>query len=454
MSEHIFCKYNWDGSAVADTNYAQDRFPYTILTGMGGQISTLAEAAALASSVSPQVDRQVQIVLTPNTNFYLSEPVELPEYCEIVGMSRTSSKIIASNNNNIRYSKNNSFRNFTLEYSGSGATSGGFRPSTNIGAGAQDESTLIFDSLNLDVVSGQRSAIWLQAAHFVEILRCRIRTSGMGIEIVSGFHTHIRDTDIFLTNVDTNKPHYGIRHVSTRTTLWNCKITTGYGPLDSGALGIENEPDQDMVGIYCASTSGANRVDIYNLWSIIRNEDGANAGIKCVGIWNSSNFTTVRVHSGYLQVENSTDSAVGDNYEILNTATPSGSEGLIQVSPSVRARRVGGPIYQVGPVIGYPEIVTANITLGIGRGGLYRINATSGNITVTLPTPGTSYTPNITHTERYLFKRIVTASNTITITAAGSGVTIQGSASVNLGSTLYDQLELVWSSEDNMWLII
>jgi len=123
------------------------------------------------------------------------------------------------------------------------------------------------------------------------------------------------------------------------------------------------------------------------------------------------------------------------------------------LSPSVRARYVGGHVYQPGPSIGYPPVVTANRTTGISQGGVYRVDATAGNITITLVHPGTAWTPNITHGERYTFVRVVTASNTITI-AAGVGSTIEGAASVNLGGALYSKLTLVWSAQDLMWLIL
>jgi hypothetical protein len=195
-------------------------------------------------------------------------------------------------------------------------------------------------------------------------------------------------------------------------------------------------------------------MDIFEMWSIIRNSDGANAGKKCVCVWNDSNYNVTRVWSAYLQVENATDSSVGDNYEILNTGVPTSNTGTVLVAPGVRARRVGGAVYSTGPFLGYPNVVTANTTLAISRGGLHRVNAAAGDITITLPNPLASFTPNITHSERYLFKRVVSAANTITISATGAGVTIEGAATVVLGGALYSQVELVWSSADSMWLIV
>ena len=377
----------------------------------------------------------------------------MPEYCELVGVSRATSRIIGNGNSNIRYRKWNRFCNFRYDYSGSGSHSGGLRGSLNIGVGARDTSFVEFRDLDLNVTANHRPAIVSNVAELVTVQGCRILTSGMGLEITSGYHVHVRDTEIYLTNVNTGNPHYGIRHGSTRLTIWGSKIGCGYGPLGTAVGGIENEQDQNIVGIYSNVASGTARVDIFDLWSIVRNEGGANPGVKCACLWNDSSFNTMRVWSAYLQVENGDDSSDGDNYEILNTGTPGGDLGLLQITPAVRARRIGGPVYQTGPGIGMPPTISADTTLGIGRGGLYRVNANSGAVLITLGSPGSTFTPNITHGERYTFKRMQ-GSNAITIAAAGAGVTIDGAASVTVPVALYSSVELVWCADSLMWLIV
>ena len=424
----------------------------TITVGEGGQYANLEEACGRAGDLSPTADNWARVLVMPNSILTLAAEVEVPEYCEVIGVSRRTSRIVGSGNSNIRYRKWNLFRNFRYDYSGVGSNSGGFRDSTSIGAGVRDKSTVDFENLDINVTANQRPAIVSKAAELVSVKGCRILTSGIGIEILSGYNMHLRDSEIYLTNVNTDNPHYGIRHMSGRLTIWGSKITCGYGPLGTTVGGIEGETDQHIVGIYSGAT-GSSRVDIFGLWSIIRNEDGANPGVKCACLWNDSAFNTMRVWSGYLQAENGDNSSDGDNYEILNSATPSGGLGLVQISPSVRARRIGGPVYHTGPGIGMPGTISANTTLGIGRGGLYRINASAGAVVVTLGTPGTGYTPNITHGERYIFKRMEGA-NTITIAAAGSGVTIDGAASVTVDTAVYSRVEIVWCADSNMWLVV
>lgn len=425
----------------------------TITVGEGGQYANLEEACGRAGDLSPASDNWARILVMPNSSLALSAEAEMPEYCEMVGVSRATSRIVGSGNSNIRYRKWNRFRNFRYDYSGTGSHSGALRGSLNIGAGARDTSVVEFQDLDLNVTANHRPAIVSNVAELVTVQGCRILTAGMGLEITSGYHVHMRGTEIYLTSVDTGNPHYGIRHASARLTLWDSKIGCGYGPLGTAIGGIANEQNQHIVGIYSNVSSGTARVDIFGLWSIVRNEGGADPGVKCVCLWNDSSFNTMRVWSAYLQAENGDDSSDGDNYEILNTGTPSGDTGLVQITPSVRARRIGGPVYQTGPGIGMPPTITADTTLGIGRGGLYRINASSGAVVVTLGTPGTGFTPNITHGERYIFKRMAGA-NTITIAAVGSGVTIDGAASVTVDVAVYSSVEIVWCADSNMWLVV
>lgn len=425
----------------------------TITVGEGGQYANLEEACGRAGDLSPTADNWARILVMPNSSLMLSAEAEMPEYCEMVGVSRATSRVVGNGNSNIRYRKWNHFRNFRYDYSGTGAYSAGFRDSSNLGSGAQDGSTIDFCELDINVTANHRPAIYSRAAELVTVQGCRIRTSGMGLEITSGYHVHVRGTEIYLTDVDTGNPHYGIRHISTRLTVWDSKIGCGYGPLGTDIGGIQNEQDQHIVGIYSAASAGSTRADIFGLWSIVRNEGGGNPGVKTVCLWNDSSFNTMRVWSAYLQVENGDNSSDGDNYEILNTGTPTSDKGLLQISPAVRARRVGGPVYQTGPGIGMPPTISANTTLNIGRGGLYRINATSEAVTVTMPSPGSFFTPNITHGERYIFKRMAGA-NTITIAAAGGGVTIDGAASITVDAAVYSTREILWCADSNMWMVV
>ena len=99
----------------------------TITVGEGGQYANLEEACGRAGDLSPTADNWARILVMPNSSLVLSAEAEMPEYCEMVGVSRATSRIVGSGNSNIRYRKWNHFRNFRYDYSGTGAYSAGFR---------------------------------------------------------------------------------------------------------------------------------------------------------------------------------------------------------------------------------------------------------------------------------------------------------------------------------------
>lgn len=96
----------------------------------------------------------------------------------------------------------------------------------------------------------------------------------------------------------------------------------------------------------------------------------------------------------------------------------------------------------------YVTLATASTTCDYGF-DTYLVDATSGNITLTLP----SYTgdgPNI------MISRIDSSTNTVTIVAADTGITVNGASSVSLNS--HENVRLVmlqdhWYTVAGKWLV-
>jgi hypothetical protein len=85
--------------------------------------------------------------------------------------------------------------------------------------------------------------------------------------------------------------------------------------------------------------------------------------------------------------------------------------------------------------------VTSDITLDLTK-HYVRIDATSGNVTITLPAASTAFGSTVGI--HYIFKRIDNSGNTITISRAGSD-TIDGGTSITL-TAQYEVKELQCSS--------
>jgi hypothetical protein len=404
---------------------------HILYVGTGGDYPDLHQAMAAVSGASP-TDWYV-IYLFPG--FYDlaasgAGPLVCKDYVAIVGADRDACTISASGNINIRYGSHNSFSNFTLKYSGTGNRSGGFRNIDTI----PSTGTLRIESVRMEVL-GPRCAVYLARLKRAEIRDCEIVTQGIGIEVVNFCGNPVlHDTDIWLIG-PTGHPHYGLLISGyTRLHMWNGKLCTGYGYND-----IANERSQDIIGVRL-TPAASGRVELYSVWSIIRNHSGANAGVRVQNIRVEGPDGWVRVHGGYYGPED--PNGQGADYAFAN---PGG--GRIEVFPDVVYSNYQGTIFQAGPALGVEIVKRSKSWSDRSQGGLKLCDATGGALTLTLsgwPKTG----------EEYIFKRIDTTSNPIIIDAATNF--IEGKRQVQLPPGKYSTLHIRWGggAGGNQWFVI
>jgi hypothetical protein len=239
--------------------------------------------------------------------------------------------------------------------------------------------------------------------------------------------------------------------------------------IDSFLLYTNFEPHRDTLAtrryVQNFINTGGSATTIYN-------GDGTLSGNRTVtGGSNSLTFDAVfnfRVNANTFLLAKSTPGAVyttavigsGNIYELGYTPTPTvyGKGAGLFIDTNNNAglgvnMPTSAPLYATGlntfannllvggSIFEYVINVTSNTTLDLTK-HYVRIDATSGNVTVTLPAASTAFGSSVGI--HYIFKRIDNSGNTITISRAGSD-TIDGGTSITL-TTQYEVKELQCSS--------
>lgn len=390
-----------------------------LLVGEGGAYANLADAIDRVTGMSLSDDAWAHIVLLPGTH-KLSVTGALPRYVAVSGYGMASvlkldegtttlTPLLTTNQNNL-------LSNFRIRYAPSG--SGVKYAIDNSGTTGQAAGTIV-----------QLHQMWIEAEYtgglvigfnangqrYYEILGSTIASSGYGLNITSANTVHAQGSNFWLLNSNTGQAHVGIRQNANGSRLQarDCKIATGYGPFAWPASGgIENESDQNIYGVLVtASLTNSSRTELYNCWSIVRNETGANAGVDTISLC-SQGGGLVRVFGGYYQAEDG-GSWLGDVWDISNEST-----GQMEIVGPCGADRVNGAVWRSSPS-SIARTLTANRTLNTLEGGVFVLDSSGGNITITLPS-------SVNYVER-TFKR-TSASNTVTIQRGGTA-TINGATS-------------------------
>ena len=336
----------------------------------------------------------------------------MKEWVHLRGLGSEATIIITKNFNNIIAASNSSISNMTIEYSGSVQ-------------GAITKASLIqnftINTVNFNIFGGGSAIYFPSGGDFsVWMYDLKIITEGKGIHDGAWGRYYLHDVDIFLTGDNIGASHIGIQIDSgSRFYIWGSKIGTGYGHP-----GIINDTDQDVIGIYIPVTNTANpRVEVHDLESFCRNAD-AQEGAK---------VNVLRAEAGWFrcfgcfgQSETPPDWSVG------KTIYQSG-DGKIEVK-GCRFSSYAGNIYG-SPQRGVSNYTVAdnNHTLSKFEGGLVLLDATDGAFTIRLE-------GNVRYGDEYIFKKIDSTANVVTI--SGNGKNIDGQASVSLTSQ-YETLKII-----------
>ncbi len=411
--------------------------PYFIRVGIGGEFTSLHEAVAAAKALNPTSSNWVVIYMMPGSYDLASETNELalPDFTELAGASREGCIVLGNGNKNIRVNSHNRISNCSIKYTGTGNRSGAIRPQDSVNPATKG--FLRIDDVDIEVYSTQRCAVWVQYLDRCYIHNCLIQTSGIGVETVSG-HIFISNTHCRLVSnsLGNSTPHYGIKQTQgTWSRIWIDGGTwaTGYGTSE-----INGEPDSDIVMFYAGGNSSA-RVELNNVWCIVRNNSGASAGKKIACVEVSTPTAWVRVRGGYYQAEDPNF----HSFDLMNSAN-----GRLEIQ-GCRYKSLLGNSYSANGA-GVRMITDAIYTPQFNDDGIKVIDASknSGGMVVKLSASGTS---QVMGSEQVLI-RIDNSGNTVTID--GNGQLINGSLTRKLGSEQYSKMILRYVGPSVGWLVL
>ncbi|WIM06132.1 MAG: hypothetical protein OHM77_02225 [Candidatus Nitricoxidivorans perseverans] len=409
-------------------------YGYRVSVGDGGRFTNLYSARDWLASQSLNADVWGEIVMLPGVYTLDSSELALPDYCTLSGMNKRSCIVNASGNFNIRIGAHTRLERFRLNYTGTGNRSGGIRPQDSV----QDTSDEFLDisELDINVYGTNRSAIWIQNLINTWVHNSRIVTSGIGIEAFDG-HVFISGTHCRMVahSPGNTNPHYAILRRGSRVWVDGGTWATGYGEPN-----IVGEPDADIVAFRDqASVSG--RLELNNVWSICRNESGANPGVKiaCVDVAASAGW--VRCRGGYFQAEDG-GANVGNNYDLMNSGG-----GRLEIQ-GARYKSLSGNSYSANG--GGVRVIAgvATYTPQYNDDGLKIVDATGqpGGVTVYLSGSGKN---QVVGARQTIIRRDSTG---FPITIHGNTRKINGAASRSLGAAQWSRLELRYAGDDG-WVV-
>ena len=404
----------------------------TITVGEGGRYANLADAIDRVTGMSLSDDAWAHIVLLPGAH-ELSVTGALPRYVGLSGYGMASvlkldagtttlTPLLTTNQNNV-------LSNFRILYAPTGtgtkwAVQNGGPAGQAVGSIVQLDRMWI----ETDYTGGISYCFEASGQRYYEIKDSTLAGSSVCINLLSANTMHIQGCNLWLLNKNVGQSHMGIRFTASggRLQCRDTKIASGYGPYSWPSNGgIEGESDQDIYGIWLKETTvSSTRCELYNVWSIVRNESGANAGKSIKNVCNAGEGY-VRIFGGYFQAEDGAGD-LGERYDISNEST-----GAIQIIGPAQIDRINGTVTSPGTRSGV-NVISADATLANGPGGRYAIDSSAGNVNVTLP--------YVTSFCEFHFKR-PSASNTVTITGGG-GATINGAASYVIPASAGAYVEL------------
>ena len=419
----------------------------TLTVGPSGQYKTIADAITAATDLTPTAASRVVIVLQTGTHSVTTQ-LTLPPYISIYGMLDRDSTIVEVTGTGLvpfKYTTNNSFGNLTIRYSATGiGTAYALQDSAN---GSSENTVLELNNVRIEflvVSTYQGGCLRLNGNRYVRLNDCELATTKWGVSSDNANTIHLNNCDIWLLNANTNTSHIGLRVPSaTRVQMRGGKIATGYGQYTTWPAneGIEYEVDQHIYGVLAAAGApDVGRIELYNVWCIVRNQSGAQAGIDTIPVCNQG-ATVIRIFGGYYQAEDGGASA-GDKFDLSNEST-----GIIQTIGNVACTSVFGPVTGMSGSPGSVRTIatdTAIVDAFNECSGIYLVDTSAGSVTITLPGAGIA-----AWNSRVTIKRI-SAANVATIVVASSG-TIDGAASLVLPATAYAGATLVYTGSG--WLI-
>ena len=408
-----------------------------ITAAVGGDFATLHEAVAAAKSLHPTSSSWIVITMMPGSYDLNLESNELalPEFTELTGVSRQGCVIVANGNKNIRVHAHNRISNCTIRYTGAGSRSGAIRPQDTVTA--EMKGILDIDGIDIDVYSSSRCALLLQSLDRCYIRNSFIQTSGIGLEVFNG-HIFVSGTHCRLVgNIAGNaSPHYGIKQVKASwSRIW---VDGGTWATGYGSPQINGEPGADIVMFYVGGNASA-RVELNNIWCIVRNNSGANLGVKvtCVDVVVPTAWA--RIHSGYFQAEDPNK----HEFDLQNTG-----DGRLEVQ-TTRYKSLFGNSYSSNGA-GVRLITDALYTPQYNDDGIKLINASenSSGMIVKLSAPGVS---QVMGAEQVII-RIDDSGNEVIID--GNGKLINGALTRLLGSAQFSKMVLRYVGNSVGWLVM
>lgn len=414
-----------------------DRF---ITVGNGGTFVSLHEAAAAAGSLNPTDSNWAVICMMPG-NYDLSlESTELilPDFTELTGVSRHGCVVLGNGNKNIRVNAHNRISNCTIRYTGFGNRSGAVRQQDVVTTSMNG--LLDIDGVDFDVYATAKCAVWVQAIIRCYIRNCFIQTSGVGLDILSGY-TFISGTHCRLvSNAPSNSnPHHAIRQTQSGSRVWVDGGTwaTGYGSPE-----LDGEPGANVVMFHAAATSTAQfgaRIELNNVWSITRNNAGTNIGTKVTCVDVAVPGAWVRVRGGYFQGEDIN----GHAYDLMNSGN-----GRLEIQ-SARYKSLFGNSYSANGD-GVRMITDAIYAPKFNDDGIKVIDAAQnpGGMIIKLSAPGIS---QVMGAEQVIVRIDNTGS---LVTIDGNGKLINGASTRKLGSAQYSKMVLRYVGGTTGWLVL
>ncbi|HLP80571.1 MAG TPA: hypothetical protein VK141_01100 [Nitrosomonas sp.] len=419
--------------AASAASFSNNHF---ITAGVGGDFATLHEAVAAAKSLNPTSTSWVVITMMPGSYDLNLESNELalPEFIELTGVSRQGCVILGNGNKNIRISAHNRISNCTIRYTGAGSRSGAIRTQDSVTF--EMKGVLDIDGIDIEVYSSFRSALMILALDRCYIRNSFIQTSGIGVEVFSG-HVFISGTHCRLVgNIPGNaNPHYGIKQPKASwSRIW---VDGGTWATGYGSPQIDGEPGADIVMFYVGGNASS-RVELNNIWCIVRNNTGANLGVKvtCVDVVLPTSWA--RIRGGYLQAEDLNK----HEFDLENTGN-----GRLEIQGARYKSQLGNSYSSNGA--GVRLITDAVYTPQYNDDGIKVIDASghpSGMI-VKLSAPGVS---QVMGAEQVIV-RIDNSHNAVIID--GNGKLINGASTRLLGSAQYSRMVLRYAGSSVGWLV-
>ena len=376
-----------------------------------GYDQTIQSVINSITDASP--DMPYTIFISPGVYDCTDQDLVLKEWVHLRGSGAEATIIVTANFNNIIAASNSSISDMTIEYSGSAGRGAIIKDSLIQG--------FILDRINFNIF-GNNAAVYFSSggAFSVWMHDLKIITEGKGIHIHTAGNYYLHDVDIFLTGDNIGASHIGIQvDGCSRFYIWGSKIGTGYGHPN-----ISNDTDQNVIGIYIPSSNSYNpRIEIHDLESFCRNE-GAIEGI---------NINVIRAEAGWVRCFGCFgQSETPPDWNIGKTLYQSG-QGKIEVT-GCRFSNYKGNVFG-SPQKGVSKYTTMdnNHRLGAFEGGLILLDAADGPFTIRLY-------QSVISGDNYIFKKIDSTANAVTI--SGNGNNIDGQSSISLNSQ-YETLKII-----------